>query len=245
MKIEVCIDSVESALTAQEAGADRVELCQNLFEGGTTPSSGMIQQVRSRVSLGVQVIIRPRGGDFLYSDLEYEVMKDDILRAKSLGADGIVLGLLNADGTVDRDRTAALIELSRPLNITFHRAFDMTRDLFEALETLIELGVERVLTSGAEPTVWDGVDTVRELVQRAGDRIIILPGGGIHERNVEKIVAATGVKEIHASASHTISSDMNFTNNHCFMGKALRPAEYGRSVASLDRLNFYLKTLKK
>lgn len=243
MKIEVCIDSVESALNAEKAGADRVEVCQNLFEGGTTPSSGMIQQIRSRVSLGVQVIIRPRGGDFLYSDYEYEVMKDDILRAKSLGADGIVLGLLSADGTIDRERTAALIELSRPLNLTFHRAFDMTRDLSASLETLIELGVERVLTSGGEPTVWDGVEVIEGLVKQAGDRIIILPGGGIHERNVEKIVKTTQVSEVHVSASHFVNSDMQYQNSHCFMGKALRPPEYGRSIASQQRLDYYRKTL--
>ncbi len=244
MKIEVCIDSVESALNAEKAGADRVEVCQGLFEGGTTPSSGMIQQIRSRVSLGVQVIIRPRGGDFLYSDYEFEVMKDDILRAKALGADGIVLGLLSADGTIDKARTASLIELSRPLNVTFHRAFDMTRDLSEALETLVDLGVERVLTSGAEPSVWDGVDEVAKLVQQAGDRIIVLPGGGIHERNVEKIVAHTKVREVHVSASHFVASEMKFQNSHCFMGKALRPPEYGRSIASEKRIDFYRNTLQ-
>lgn len=156
--LEICIDSVHSAIAAQEGGAVRVELCDNLFEGGTTPSAGCIQLVRENIHIDLNVIIRPRGGDFLYSPLEFEIMKQDIKIAKQLGANGVVLGILNKDGTIDQKRTAELIALARPMTVTFHRAFDVTRDPFEALEQLIDLGVDRILTSGQENTVLEGMD---------------------------------------------------------------------------------------
>ena len=139
--LEICVDSVEGALAAEAGGAQRVELCDNLLEGGTTPSAGMIALTRQQIHIGLQVIIRPRGGDFCYSDLEFAVMQYDVNQAKQLGADGVVIGLLNPDGTVDKARTAALIDLARPLNVTFHRAFDMAVDPHQALEELIDLGV--------------------------------------------------------------------------------------------------------
>ncbi|MEO1087359.1 MAG: copper homeostasis protein CutC, partial [Acidobacteriota bacterium] len=180
--VEVCLDSADSAVAAAEGGARRVELCDNLIEGGTTPSAGMIAATRRRVTIGLQVMIRPRGGDFLYSDAEVEAMLYDVGVAKDLGADGVVFGVLCADGTVDRDATARLIDAARPMSVTFHRAFDMTRDPFEALDALIELGVDRLLTSGQEATVADGVELLTALVERAGDRLVVMPGCGLTPR---------------------------------------------------------------
>src|SRR5689334_18602967 len=197
MKIEICVDSVEGAIAAERGGADRVELCDNLLEGGTTPSSGAIKLARRKIRIGLQVIIRPRGGDFLYSDLEIEVMAEDVQLAKTLGADGVVIGCLTATGDIDKARTRHLIELARPLNVTFHRAFDMCRDPRQALEDLIELGVDRVLTSGQESSVLEGLDLICQLHQQAKDRIIIMPGGGLTAQNIARIVQASGVTEVH------------------------------------------------
>ncbi|MFN8442034.1 MAG: copper homeostasis protein CutC [Caldilineaceae bacterium] len=224
MLFEICIDSVEGAIAAQEGGARRVELCDNLVEGGTTPSIGMIKLVRNKVEIGVNVIIRPRGGDFLYSDLEFEVMKLDIQAAKEAGADAVVFGLLNADGTIDKERTAELVALSRPMPVTFHRAFDMTPDAFAALETLIELGVDRVLTSGQQETVAQGLSLLTELVKAAGNRIIVMPGGG-SEHNVKQLVQA-GVSEIHMTARSILHSQMEFRRHNVFMGGPPMPDEF-------------------
>ena len=163
MRIEICVDSVEGAIAAERGGADRVELCDNLLEGGTTPSAGCIKLARARIRIGLQVIIRPRGGDFLYTPTEFEVITEDVCTAKSLGADGIVIGCLTAAGDIDLERTRALIALARPLNVTFHRAFDMCRDPKRALEELIELGVDRVLTSGQESTCLEGQELMAQL----------------------------------------------------------------------------------
>ncbi|MBI5879785.1 MAG: copper homeostasis protein CutC [Chloroflexi bacterium] len=236
MTVEICIDSVASALAAQAGGAQRVELCDNLMEGGTTPSAGTITVVRAQVQIGLQVMIRPRGGDFCYSDLEFAVMRHDIATAKSLGVDGIVLGLLTPDGRVDAARTRELIAAARPLNVTFHRAFDVARDPREALETLVELDVDRVLTSGQEPTAYEGIDLIAELVRQAAGRISIVAGGGIHERNAGKIVAQTGVREIHFTGRRTVPSAMQYRNERVFMGGELRPPEFDRSIANAERI---------
>ncbi len=235
LKIEVCVDSVESALGAQEGGADRVELCDNLLEGGTTPSAGAIAVARANLSIKLHVIIRPRGGDFCYSDIEFDIMRHDVAVAKELGADGVVIGILTPDGEVDKARTAELIELARPLSVTFHRAFDMTRDPFQALEDLIALGVDRILTSGQEPSVIEGLDLIAELVQRAGERVIIMPGGGT-ERNVGKVVAGSGVREVHVIGPMTVDSPMQYRNPRVFMGGELRPPEYARTVTDPARI---------
>jgi copper homeostasis protein len=225
--IEVCVDSVESAVAAQEGGADRVELCDNLIEGGTTPSAGAIAVARRSLDIKLQVMIRPRGGDFCYSDLELAIMEHDIRVAKELGADGVVFGLLTPDGDVDVPRTRALLELARPLSVTFHRAFDVARDPFEALERLIELGVDRVLTTGQEASVLEGMDLVVELVKRAGERICIMPGSGA-ERQMGKLVAATGAREFHVVGTRTLESPMRFRNERVYMGGVLRPPEFSR-----------------
>jgi copper homeostasis protein len=233
--IEVCVDSVESALAAEHGGADRVELCDNLLEGGTTPSAGAIAVARQQLGIKLHVIIRPRGGDFCYSAVEFEVMRRDIELAKQLGADGVVIGILTSDGDVDAQRTGALIELARPLSVTFHRAFDMTRDPYQALEDLVALGVDRVLTSGQEPSVIEGLDLIAELVRRAGDRLIVMPGGGT-ERNIKKVVAQSGVHEVHVVGTSGVESAMRFRNQRVFMGGELRPPEYTRFITDPEQI---------
>jgi copper homeostasis protein len=226
MKIEICVDSVAGAMAAERGGADRVELCDNLLEGGTTPSGGCIKLAREQLRIGLQVIIRPRGGDFLYTPLEMGVIAEDVRLAKALGADGVVIGCLTADGHVDLERTRELVRLARPMNVTFHRAFDMSRDPKKALEDLIGLGIDRVLTSGQEASVLEGLDLICELQRQAAGRIIVMPGGGLTPRNIARIVQASGVTEVHLSARTGVESGMTFRNSRCFMGGALRPAEF-------------------
>ncbi len=232
MIFEICIDSVAGARAAREAGADRVELCAALIEGGITPSRGLIRRAREIHKIKLQVMIRPRGGDFLFNDDEFAEMEFDIDTAKSEGADGVVIGLLMPDGRIDVERSRALIERAKPLSITFHRAFDMTPDPFEALETLIGLGVDRVLTSGHEPSVLEGLPLIIELVKRAGSRIIVMPGGGITTRNIERIIAAAKPKELHFAALQLAPGGMQFRRDHVFMGGELRPPEYDRLVTT-------------
>ena len=239
--IEVCVDSVESAIAAQQGGADRVELCANLLEGGTTPSAGMIGVARAHLAIGLQVIIRPRGGDFCYSEIEFEIMQRDIGLAKQFGADGVVIGILLPDGAVDIERTRALIALARPLNVTFHRAFDMTRDPYQALEDLIALGVDRVLTSGQQPSVVEGLDLIADLARVAGERVIVMPGGGT-ERNLAKIVAESGVREVHVASTTAVDSQMRYRNQRVFMGGELRPPEYTRFITDPERIGELRRT---
>lgn len=227
---EVCVDSVDAAVAAERGGAARVELCSDLLEGGLTPSHGTIEAARARLGIKIMAMVRPRGGDFCYTDTEFDVMRRDLAAARTLGADGIVLGLLNPDGTVDRDRTAELVALARPLPVTFHRAFDMTRDPFEALDTLIALGVDRVLTSGQEPTVLEGIELIAALLERAAGRIIVMPGGGITARTAPKIVKAVPVREMHFAALEPQPGLMQYRNPRVFMGGTLRPPEYTLEV---------------
>jgi copper homeostasis protein len=221
---------------AKAAGAHRVELCADLLEGGITPSRGMIREARKVEGIRLHVIIRPRGGDFLFEDDELSIMRADIETAKAEGADGVVIGLLKADATVDAERTKELIALARPLSVTFHRAFDMTVDPFEALETLIGLGVDRLLTSGQEATVLEGLPLIADLIRRANDRIIIMPGGGITARNVDRIVAGAKLKEMHFAALEPTMSGMRQRREHVFMGGELRPPEYDRLVTSAETI---------
>jgi copper homeostasis protein len=239
---EVCVESVEAALAAQTGGADRVELCADLLEGGITPSTGTIAVTREMIRIRLHVIIRPRGGDFCYSDAEFAVMLRDVETARALGADGIVIGVLNPDGSVDAERTDALISAARPMSITFHRAFDVTRDPFEALETLITLGADRVLTSGQEASALEGAEVIAELVRRADDRIIVMAGGGIREGNVRRVVAATGVREIHFTAGAQSESRMTYRNTRVHMGGALRPPEYSINATDPARVDALIAT---
>lgn len=232
MIFEICVDSVEGMQAARAAGAARAELCASLLEGGITPSRGMIRQSRAVSGIKLHVIIRPRGGDFLFSDAEFDAMASDIETAKAEGADGVVIGQLTADGLVDVARTRELVTLARPMAVTFHRAFDMTPDPFAALETLVDLGIDRILTSGQESSALEGLPLIAELVKRAGDRITIMAGGGITPRNVDRVVAAARPKEIHFAALQLEAGGMRFRRKHVFMGGELRPPEYDRLATS-------------
>ncbi len=234
--VEVCLDSADAALAAQRGGADRVELCDNLIEGGTTPSAGMIAAARGAIDIALQVMIRPRGGDFCYSPLEVEAMLHDLAVARDLGADGVVFGALRPDGTIDREICARLIAAAQPLAVTFHRAFDMTRDPLAALATLIELGVDRLLTSGQQATVLEGSELIAELVARSRERLIVMPGCGVTAHNMARILAETGAREIHVVGADFADSPMVYRNPHCFMGTELRAPEYRRTVTSAQRV---------
>jgi copper homeostasis protein len=200
MLLEICSNSYRSAIHAEIAGANRIELCSELAVGGITPSFGLIKKVTETLKIPVFVLIRPRSGNFTYSDDEFEIMKTDILQCKALGCRGIVSGVLNKNNTVDIERTKALIELSKPLPFTFHRAFDWVENPQEALQQLIDIGVDRVLTSGQETTAEKGVELLEKLKEKANSRLIILPGSGINAANAI-VFKNLGFKEIHCSAS--------------------------------------------
>src|SRR5271170_4800391 len=212
MILEIVVYNIESALRAQEGRADRIELCDNPAEGGTTPSYGTIESVRQNVNLDVFVMIRPRGGDFHYSNYEFHLMKRDIDQCQKLSVDGVVFGILNEDGTLDKKRCKELIARARPLKVTCHRAFDMTRDPFEALEDCIEVGFDRILTAGQQATAIAGVALIAELIEKANGRIAIMPGSGVNESTVEEIVSKTKAKEIHFSATVFRDSAMEYKN---------------------------------
>jgi copper homeostasis protein len=199
-------------MIAQAAGAHRIELCDNPFEGGTTASYGFIKTARENLSIELYPIIRPRGGDFLYSEIEFEVMKADIENCKSLGCDGVVIGILNADGTVDKKRCKQLVEIAHPMKVTFHRAFDRTNDPFKAMEDIISIGCERILTSGQKNLAIDGEELLNKLVKQSNNRIIIMPGSGVNSDNIEILVKNTNATEFHTSARTFINSKMEFIN---------------------------------
>lgn len=236
--VEICIDSVAGVRAAIAAGAARVELCAALLEGGITPSAGMIRAAVTAAAsrIGVHVIIRPRGGDFLYDADEIAAIEADIDTAKAAGADGVVIGALDADGGIERALTGRLIARARPLSVTFHRAFDVSRNPFHSLDDLIALGVDRILTSGQEPSVLQGAPLIRRLIEHAAGRLIIMPGGDITERNVARILAETGATEIHFAAFEMAPSGMRWRNEAVFMGGLLRPPEYDRPVTTTDAI---------
>ncbi|MDR3061236.1 MAG: copper homeostasis protein CutC [Dysgonamonadaceae bacterium] len=212
--LEVCSNSVHSALAAQDGGAYRVELCDNLLEGGTTPSLAQIQIARQLLNIKLNVIIRPRGGDFLYDDLEFEIMKSEIRMCGKSGCDGVVTGLLNPDGTIDTSRTKELTGIAREYNmsVTFHRAFDRCNDLFKGLEEVISTGCDRILTSGGKNSALEGAGNIRKLIEQAGERIIIMPGAGITEHNIAELVKQTGLKEFHGSFRSAFPGKMQYFN---------------------------------
>jgi len=211
-QLEVIAFSIGSCIVAEQAGADRIELCDNPGEGGTTPSYGMIKTARSKTSIALFPIIRPRGGDFLYSNDEFEIMKNDINVCKTIGCDGVVIGLLLPDGRIDEQRTAELVELAYPMDVTFHRAFDRVKNPIESLEKIINCGCKRVLTSGLQPTAELGIDLIEQLVAQAGNRISIMPGSGIRAQNIDKIATNTKAFEFHSSARTILKSSMQYLN---------------------------------
>lgn len=230
---EICIDSVAGAIAAEKAGAQRVELCAALFEGGLTPTLGTVRAALAAVSsITVNVIVRPRGGDFIFDEHEVAAMEHDVALIREAGAHGVVIGALTPAGTIDRPVVERLLAAAGGLPVTFHRAFDMAADPFAALEELIELGVGRVLTSGQDVSVLEGAPLIAELVERAGDRIIVMPGGGVTDRNVARIVAATGAREIHFAALSEQPSPAVHRNPYPFMGGELRQPEYRRLVTT-------------
>ena len=235
--LEVCANSVTSALAAQEGGAARVELCENLYEGGTTPSYGEILLARKLLHIKLYILIRPRGGDTLYTDLEFDIMIADVRHCIEAGCDGIVIGMLKPDGTIDKERCIKLVRLAKKsgLGVTFHRAFDLSADLNRSLEDIIEIGCDRILTSGGRSTAMEGAGIIARLIEKAADRIIIMPGCGISETNVADLVHFTGAAEIHASARKRIDSQMIFRNNHIVMGQNFGD-EYSLDLTDEDRV---------
>ncbi|MES2003274.1 MAG: copper homeostasis protein CutC [Bacteroidota bacterium] len=208
--LEIAVFNIASAIKAAAAGADRIELCENPYDGGTTPSYGTLQVVREKVSIPVFPIIRPRGGDFLFSEDEFAAMQKDILLCKQLQYEGVVIGLLHADGSIDATRTKQLVELAYPMEVTFHRAFDRAANPLESLETIITCRCQRILTSGQVPNAWDGRELIKQLVQQADDRIIIMPGSGVRSNNISELASYTGAVELHSSARRSIASGMHF-----------------------------------
>ena len=243
-KLEICVDSIGSALNAQFAGADRIELCDNLIEGGTTPSYGTIISVRNNLNIGMNVIIRPRGGDFLYSDAEYDIMKRDIEACGESGVDGIVTGILTADGKIDIERTACLIELARPMSVTFHRAFDMCADPISGLEDVIQTGADRLLTSGHKTTAAEGSGLITSLVKQSQGRIIIMPGSGVDEINIAMLAKKTGACEFHLTGRMKVDSEMTFRQPGLSMNSISGVDEYSRKVADTEKIKRIIEILK-
>ena len=232
--LEVCVDSVCNAVVAQSAGAHRVEFCANLSEGGTTPSPAQIEIARKRLHIRLYVIIRPRGGDFLYNETEFEIMKSDIHFCGKIGCDGVVIGMLRPDGTIDRERTGELVRIAEGygMGVTFHRAFDRCADGFEAMETAIELGCERILTSGGYDTAIEGAEIIRKLIEKAGERIIIMPGAGITPENVKELIQKTGAKELHGTFRSRFASPMLYRNEK--LSRA--DEEYGLLLTDAEKI---------
>lgn len=234
--IEVCVAHIQSAIAAQEGGAKRVELCDNLYEGGTTPSFATIKLARQKLDIGLNVMIRPRGSDFYYTDLEFQLMKEDLKICKDLGADGVVFGILLPDGTVDLERNKLLVELAKPMEVTFHRAFDATVDPFQALEDIIGLGFDKVLTAGQKNTVPEGIELIKQLVEKATDRITIMPGSGISDSNIQEIRDYTGANEFHLTGRKAFPSKMEYRKQDIFFGGLPQIPEFEIKLTDSDKI---------
>jgi copper homeostasis protein len=233
--VEVCVDSLESAVAAERGGAKRAELCGSLVEGGVTPSAGLIATTRQKISIGLHVMIRPRAGDFCYTSDEFEVMRRDVLMAKQLGANGVVFGILDQDANVDIERTRLLVDLAKPLNTTYHRAFDMSADLLLSLEHVAETGADRILTSGGATTAIEGTARLRDLVEAAAGRVIIMACGGIDQQNVQSVLEKTSVREIHVGLRTPVVSPMRYRKNDISMGP-FRGDEYERFIVQEENV---------
>lgn len=244
-QFEVCANSVESCIAAQAGGADRVELCAGIPEGGTTPSYGDILLAREALrQTGLHVIIRPRGGDFLYSPTERRIMLEDIANARRLKADGVVFGCLTEEGDIDLPLMEQLMEASQGMSVTFHRAFDVCRNPQKALEDIIALGCNRILTSGQQPTAEQGIPLLKELQKQAAGRIILLAGCGVNEANIDRIARETGIHEFHFSARETVKSPMRYHNSAVSMGGTVHIDEYTRNVTTAERVKRTIEALK-
>jgi copper homeostasis protein len=232
--LEICSFSLKSCLTAQKAGAGRIELCGGMFEGGTTPSAGLIRLARQNLAIQLYVMIRPRGGDFCYSNSEFEVMKADILTAKKLGADGVVFGILNPDGNVDKTRTTELVNLAKPLKVTFHRAFDVAKNPFQALEDIIACGCERILTSGQKNTAINGLNLLKKLVEKSKNRIEIMAGSGVSAKNAKQFLSV-GVHALHMTGKEIQESKMIFRKPDVSMASSSLSSEYEIYEANFEK----------
>lgn len=244
MVLEICVDSVESAIASQAGGAQRVELCSDLNEGGITPSDGLIRAVRKHVGIDVFVMVRPRGGDSFYTSHEFDVMKADVIRIKELKADGIVVGLLDQHGHVDVRRNRELVELADPMQVTFHRAFDMSADLNQSLEKVIETGAHRILTSGGVQTVSQSTERVTHLIAAAKGRIRIMVGGGVRQENIRKIALRTKATEFHCSLRIRTQSPVTFQNHSLKLGSVAND-EFARYVVLEENVRGLRDTLDK
>jgi len=244
--LEVCIDSVEAARAAEAGGAQRVELCSDLVEGGITPSAGLIDAVRSALKIPVFVMMRPRGGDFCYSADEFDVMRKDVAIAQSYGADGVVLGLLLPDGTIDVERTRELVDSSRPMQVTFHRAIDVSSSVEESLEQVIETGADRVLTSGGKQTAIDGATVIAQLIANSRQRISVMVCGGVRKANLREITHATGASEFHASLRQKTTSPVTYQPHRpsLSMGGLDEHARYATSADEVRAMRRVLDTLE-
>lgn len=240
---EICANSAESCVAAQQGGAQRVELCAAMPEGGTTPSYGQIHAARKLTDIRLHVIIRPRGGDFLYTPSEIDIMEEDIRMARQAGADGVVFGCLTPDGDLDKAAMERLMKASEGMSVTFHRAFDYVRNPERVLEELIALGVDRVLTSGQQPTAIQGADLLKKLVEQADGRIIVMPGCGVNEKNIAELAARTGASEFHFSARENKESRMRLRNPALSMGGAVVIDEYQCPVTTPERVKNTIQAL--
>lgn len=234
MKIEICVEGIDGLVAAQEAGADRAELCASLLEGGITPSLGVVRESLRVATIPFHVIVRPRGGDFLYSEREFATMLDDIRALRELGVAGVVIGCLTADGQIDEARMTALVDAARPMSVTCHRAFDMTRDVEEAVEALVRCGVDRVLTSGQRDTAIEGIDILRRTVEVAGDRLVVMVCGALDETNIAEVLRRTHAPEAHFAAPKVLPSGMAFRNPHVGMGGTAIEREFELTVTDPD-----------
>ena len=242
--VEACVNSAISAIEAQAGGADRVELCENLHDGGTTPSAGTIKLARAKLRIGLFVMIRPRGGDFLYSEDEFAIMQADIQCARDSGADGVVFGILNSNGTIDMERMAQLVDLARPMGITCHRAFDMAADPFRAMEDLISLGIDRILTSGQMPGAFEGASLIKQLIEKAAGRITIMPGCGIREHNIKELIDITRATEVHVHPEKNVTGRMIFRQESVFMGNPAQ-SEYQHVLTDAERLRVMINLVNR
>ena len=216
--LECCVDSVESAIAAEKGGANRLELCANLIIGGTSPSLALFQKVKENTNININVLLRPRFGDFLYSDYEFQILKEEVNLFREAGADGIVIGCLNADGTLDSERMEKLVEASGKMHITLHRAFDMTKDPFKSLEEAKRLGINTILTSGQRNSALEGKELIKSLIEVAGEDVEILIGSGINAQVIEEFLKESKAYSFHMSGKETLNSGMIYRNNHVSMG---------------------------